>query len=105
MPAVYFTDAARDDLRTIAFQVGLDSGSVALAERIVDTIADCCEELAALSPTSRLGTAAPGLGQDVRLFSFRRWVILFRYAAGEVVVLRIADGAQNYMAWNLERPS
>jgi hypothetical protein len=45
--------------------------------------------------------AAPELGEGVRLVSLQRWVILFRYDADGIVVLRIADGSQDYFTWRL----
>jgi plasmid stabilization system protein ParE len=59
------------------------------------------ERLAQLSPTTILGTAAPEIGEDVRLFPFKRWVILFRYELHGIDVLRIADGSQDYLSWKL----
>jgi len=95
MPIVQRTAAADGDLRDIAYQIGVESGRVLTADKIIDELTDCCEELATLSTTSRLGTAAPELGEGVR---FRRWVILFRYVDSGVLVLRIADGRQDYFS-------
>jgi plasmid stabilization system protein ParE len=64
-------------------------------------LADCCEQLAELSPNSQLGTAANELGKGVRLFHHRRWVIIFRYVDDGVQILRIVDGAQDYLSWKL----
>jgi hypothetical protein len=50
---------------------------------------------------AQLGTAAPELGLGVRLFSHQRWVILFRYVDDGLLVLRIADGSEDYLAWKL----
>ncbi len=75
MPVAYRTETADNDLRNIAYQVGIESGRPLTAEKVVDELIDCCDQLAELSPTSQLGTAAPELGRGVRLFSQRRWVI------------------------------
>jgi plasmid stabilization system protein ParE len=101
MPIVQRTAAADGDLRDIAYQIGVESGRVLTADKIIDELTDCCEQLATLSTTSRLGTAAPELGDGVRLFSRRRWVIIFRYVDSGVLVLRIADGRQDYFSWAL----
>jgi plasmid stabilization system protein ParE len=99
MPAAYRTETADNDLRNIAYQVGVESGRPLTADRIVDELIDCCDQLAALSPVSQIGTAAPELGRGVRLLSHRRWVIIFRYVEDGVLILRIVDGSQDYLAW------
>ena len=101
MPPAYRTKAADDDLRNIALQIGNESGRLQTADRIVDDLISCCERLAEFSGVSRMGTPAPKLGSDVRLFAHQRWVIVFRYLDEGVLVLRIADGSQDYMSWKL----
>ena len=59
MPHAYRTEAADSDLRNIAFQIGIESARPQIADKVVDDLVDCCEQLALLSPLSRLGTAAP----------------------------------------------
>jgi plasmid stabilization system protein ParE len=99
MPIARRTASADNDLRNIAYQIAVESRRPETAERMIDELIDCCEQLAELSPNSQLGTAAPELGDGVRLFSHRRWVIIFRYAKDGVLVLRIADGSQDYLSW------
>jgi plasmid stabilization system protein ParE len=79
----------------------VESGRPQTAERVVDELIDCCNRLAELHPMAQLGTAAPELGLGVRLFSHQRWVILFRYVDDGLLVLRIADGSEDYLAWKL----
>ena len=100
MPA-FRTEAADNDLREIAFHIGVESGRPATAGKIIDEIIDCCDQIAELSPLSQLGTAASELGRGIRLFTHRRWVIIFRYLDEGVLILRIADGSQDYLAWKL----
>jgi plasmid stabilization system protein ParE len=102
MPRALRTAAANDDLRGIAFHIGVDSGRPALADAIIDELIDCCDQLATLSPASRLGTPVPRLGIDVRLFTCKRWVIIFRYVDDGILVLRIADGSQDYFSWQFD---
>jgi plasmid stabilization system protein ParE len=101
MPVAYRTQAAENDLRDIAFQIGIESGRPLAADQIIDELFDCCDQIAQVSPQSSLGTLAEELGNGVRLFSYRRWVILFRYIDNGLLVLRIADGAQDYLSWSL----
>jgi plasmid stabilization system protein ParE len=101
MPHAYRTEAADRDLRNIAFQIGVESARPQVADKAIDDLIDCCEQLAVLSRLSRLGSAASELGQGVRLFSHQRWVVIFRYIPEGVLILRIADGHQDYLSWKL----
>ena len=101
MPHAYRSEAADGDLRSIAFQIGVESGWPQIADKVIDELIDCCEQLAALSPISRIGTLAPELGRGVRLYSYQRWVLIFRYIDEGILVLRLADGSQDYLSWKL----
>jgi plasmid stabilization system protein ParE len=101
MSAALRTEAADDDLRRIAYQIGVESGRPSVADRIIDELLDACDELARVASFAELGTAAPELGTGIRLFSHRRWVIIFRYIEQGVLILRIADGSQDYLSWKL----
>jgi plasmid stabilization system protein ParE len=96
------TAAANDDPRGIALQIGVESGRPVLADKIIDELNDCCDRLVSLAPMARIGTAAPQLGADVRLFSHRRWVVIFRYTNSGALILRIADGSQDYLSWAID---
>jgi plasmid stabilization system protein ParE len=101
MPTVRRTEAAERDLQSIAFQIGLMSQRPSAADRIIDDLIEQCEILAEQSPAAERGTAAPELGDSVRLFSHKRWVIIFRYEPHGVDILRFADGSQDYLTWKL----
>lgn len=105
MPAAIRTSAADADLRNIAYQIGVESGRPAAAERIVDELIGRCDQLAATSSASQVGTAAPELGEGIRLISHRRWVIIFRHIDEGVLILRFVDGRQDYLSWKLSGPS
>ncbi len=95
------TNAAESDLEEIAFYIGVAEHSPATADRIIDELIDKCDEIARLSESTKLGATSPEIGNEVRLFPFKRWVILFRYEAHGIDVLRIADGKQDYFSWRL----
>ncbi len=102
MAVVYRTPAADADLRNIAYAIGVESGRPLTAEKNVRELVACMERLAQLSSTAKLGSREPSLGHGVRLFTHKRWVIIFRYIEAGVLVLRIADGSQDYSSWTLE---
>jgi|CXWL01.1.fsa_nt_gi plasmid stabilization system protein ParE len=99
MPHARRTESAEADLQEIAFQIAVRDQRPDTADRVIDELIGQCERLAQNSETSIQGTAASELGNDVRLFSYRRWVIIFRYEAHGVDILRFADGNQDYMSW------
>jgi plasmid stabilization system protein ParE len=43
-----------------------------------------------------MGTARPDLGGDLRVFSHKRYVIVYRALADGIEVLRVVDGARDY---------
>ena len=95
------TEAAERDLQDIAFQIAVADGRPATADRVIDELIEQCDQLARLASTAFLGTAAPEIGNGVRLLSYKRWVIVFRYSTDGVDVLRFADGSQDYLSWTL----
>lgn len=83
------TEAAERDLRDIAFHIGVVDNRPVTADRVIDELIEKADALARLSRSSAMGTACPEIGHGVRLFSCRRWVILFRYEPHGVDILRI----------------
>ncbi|MFO7907513.1 MAG: hypothetical protein R6U98_33000 [Pirellulaceae bacterium] len=78
MPSARRSDAAERDVREIAFRIALEELRPRVAERVIDELIGQAERLAQLSSTTVSGTAAPGIEAGVRLFSHKRWVIIFR---------------------------
>lgn len=101
MPQARRTESAEADLQEIAFQIAVRDQRPATADRAIDELIERCERLAQYSEHSAQGTSAPELGDNVRLLAHRRWVIVFRYAAHGVDILRFADGSQDYMSGKL----
>lgn len=95
------TEAAEQDLREIAFRIAFDEKRPILADRIIDELIGQAETLARLSKSSLMGTACPEIADGARLFSHKRWGIIFRYQPHGVDVLRFADAAQDYLSWKL----
>ncbi|WP_428306945.1 type II toxin-antitoxin system RelE/ParE family toxin [Lacipirellula sp.] len=95
------TFAAERDLEEIVFHIAMEEERPVVAERILRELIQRCDRIAELAPIASEGTAAPRLGGGVRLLSHKRWVIIFRYDAEGVVVLRIADGSQDYLNWKV----
>jgi plasmid stabilization system protein ParE len=95
------SEAAERDLQDIAFHIAYNEQRLLTANRVIDELIGQAEKLADLSTNTILGTAAPELGEGVRLFAHKRWVIIFRYQPHGIDVLRFADGSQDYLSWKL----
>jgi len=101
MPTARRSESAERDLQDIAYHIALKEGRPLTADRIIDELIGQAEEIARLSENTIMGTAAPEIGDGVRLYSCKRWVILFRYQPHGIDVLRFADGSQDYFSWKL----
>jgi toxin ParE1/3/4 len=85
--------AARDSLAGIAGYIASASASRELAEAFVSRLRAQCERLAALPGT--IGRPRPELGDDLRSFPFRGFVIVFRYQTTTLDIVDILHGHQD----------
>jgi plasmid stabilization system protein ParE len=93
MPSADWSERAVEDLKQIGRYIGRQQHRPSTAANIMREIRDHCDYLAR-SPQS--GTARQDLGNDVRITSCKRWIIVFRPAHGGVDVLRIIDGSRDF---------
>lgn len=93
MPALEFTLAAKLDLDEILDFIAIERRQPEIAHKNVDGIESACD-LYAKNPL--LGEAAPKLGQEHRLFHYKRWVIIYRPIENGIEVMRIVDGSRDY---------
>lgn len=101
MPAARRSASAERDLQEIAFQIAFAERRPSAADRLIDELISQAEKLAELSTITIMGTPAPELGKGIRLFAYKRWVVIFRYEPHGIDVLRFADGSQDYLSWKL----
>jgi plasmid stabilization system protein ParE len=71
MPQALRTFAAEHDLEEIGYQIAVNDGRPETARRILKELVAQCDRLAELAAVSELGTAAPEIGEGVRLFTFK----------------------------------
>lgn len=93
MPQAIRTEAAQQDLDEIAWYIAVHENRPRVAYQIIDEIIAKCELLA---ENPLLGNAMPDLGSKCRIFSHKRWVIIFRPIVQGVEVMRIVDGSRDY---------
>jgi plasmid stabilization system protein ParE len=67
------------------------------ADRAVQSLEKACEGYAeAFAAGSSIGTRRPTLGEGYRIFSHKRWVVVFRPAVDGIEVMRVVDGSRDY---------
>jgi len=93
MPRALRTEAAQKDLDDIAWYIAVHESRPRVAYKNIDDIIAKCELLA---NNPLLGTAKPEFGDRYRIFSHKRWVILFRPIEDGIEVLRIVDGSRDF---------
>jgi toxin ParE1/3/4 len=93
MPLAYWSELAVEDLKQIGRYIGRQQHRPSTAANIMREIRDHCDYLAR-SPQS--GTSRQDLGDDIRITSCKRWLIVFRPANDGVEVLRIIDGSRDF---------
>lgn len=93
MLRVVRTPTAARELDEIFDEIAIRGGRPATAERLIRDIGDKCQ-LYASQPN--MGTARPDLGDDLRIFSHKRYVVVYRPLPDGIEVLRVVDGARDY---------
>jgi toxin ParE1/3/4 len=83
---------AEADLEDIAFHVYVDSGSLEIPDRLIHSIAERFELLAA---HPRAGRARDELLAGVRSFPVGEYLLLYRIEREGVVILRIVRGSRD----------
>jgi toxin ParE1/3/4 len=96
MSQAEWAERAKTDLRDIYLWIARHENRRSTARRIVREIRHECDEYAgAFAEGSILGAARPEFGEDVRLFTHQRWVIVFRPITEGIEVLRVLDGSRD----------
>jgi plasmid stabilization system protein ParE len=93
MPRAAFLAAAQRDLLALRRYLTREGGSLTRARDFTDRLRQRCDDMASLPGT--LGRARTDLGADIRSLAWRGYVILFRYAGGQVQVVRILHGQRD----------
>lgn len=83
---------AEADLEDIAFYVFLDSGSLEIADRLIQSIT---ERFDLLEAYPFAGRARDDLRPGIRGFPFGNYVLLYRVEGADVVIVRIVRGSRD----------
>jgi toxin ParE1/3/4 len=97
MASANWTPAAEPDVEDVYSYIAHQDGRRQTAKAVVRRIRQACDELATSFAAGHvLGTARPRFGESHRVFSHKRWVIVFRPIDGGIEVLRVVDGSRDY---------
>jgi plasmid stabilization system protein ParE len=88
-----WSEPARTDLKEIGRYIARQQHRPSIATKIMRKIRDYCDHLASFSDS---GTERLDLGADIRVTSWKRWVIIFRPAPHGIDVLRVVDGSRDW---------
>ncbi|SRR6266849_1903452 len=86
---------AEADLEDIAFYIFLDSGSLEIADRVIQSIA---ERFDLLDAYPRAGRARDDLRPGIRGFPVGDYVVLYRIERADVVIVRVVRGSRDLEA-------
>ena len=93
MARTIWTPIAETHLEEIVYHIAISGGRPVTAEKIAREIHDKCD-LYARNPL--LGEARPDLGENYRIFSHKRWVIIYLPIEDGIVVEAVFDGSRDY---------
>jgi len=88
-----YSGKARSDLESILRYIARDNPRA--ARRWVAAIEQRCEELRSFP---EMGVERPDLLVGLRIFPFRRSVIVYRVMQGRIRIVRVFHGGQDYAA-------
>jgi plasmid stabilization system protein ParE len=97
MPVLRFTEAALNDIKTIASGIAEASASGATGARFAGQLFEKCEHLASLP--GMMGRARPDLRRDIRSIAYKGYVIFFRYVDDSLEVVNVLDGRRDIDAF------
>jgi plasmid stabilization system protein ParE len=81
------------DLEEIVYYIAVKDGRPHVAEQIAREIREACDRYA---QHPHLGVADARLGENVRRFTHKRWVIFYRPLADSIGVLRVIDSSRDF---------
>jgi len=97
MASLVWTSPAKQDVDDIYDFIARRDRRPETAEKVVRELVLHCESYAeAFAAGNSIGTLRPSLGENVWVFTHKRWVIGFRPIQDGIEVLRVVDGARDF---------
>jgi plasmid stabilization system protein ParE len=88
-----WTAQAALELEEILFYIALEAGRPNVAERLDQKVRAVADRLA---NNPLLGEAWPDLGSGLRVFSFKRWAVIYRASDTGVDIVGFVDAARDF---------
>jgi len=97
MALVSWAPEAESDMATVYEWIAHHDDRKRTAKAILRELRSKCDDYAkAFAAGSVIGTARPDIGDACRIFSHKRWVVVFRPATNGIDVVRVLDGSRDY---------
>ena len=97
MADLHWTEDGRADVDEIYDYIARRDRRPATADKVVRGLMATCQWLAEEFATgSVIGTARPDLGENIRLFTHQRWVLVFHPVTNGIEVIRVLDGSRDF---------
>jgi plasmid stabilization system protein ParE len=97
MAKAIWTPEAREDLKAIVLYIGRKDRRPATAAKIAREIKAKSDEYASHFAAGNItGTHRPEIGNEYRVFTHKRWVVVFRPSGPVIEVMRVVDGTQDF---------
>jgi plasmid stabilization system protein ParE len=97
MSRAEWTLPAKVDLREIYLWIARHEFRREIARKNIRELRKQCDEYAdAFAAGHVLGTSRADLGDAVRVFTYKRWVVVFRPLDDGITVLRVLDGSRDF---------
>ena len=97
MRKLVYLVSAQDDLTSILDYITRESGNLAIGLGFVTALRRECAKLASLPGT--LGRHRPELRPDIRSFTFKGYVIFFRYEGEFLEIVNVLEGHRDIVAY------
>ena len=97
MPRLVILDSARRDFASVLKYVVEVSGSLDTGKQFLGQLKAKVRHLASLPAT--LGRPRPELGEDLRGFPFKNYILFFRYRSGRFELVNVLHGSRDIDAY------
>ncbi len=96
MPIAKWTSQAESDLEEIAFYIAIDDKRPAVADQIVN---ERYAQAALYATQPNMGSDAAELGENLRTFPHKRWLVIYEPIENGIRVRTVVDAARDYPNW------
>lgn len=97
MSELLWSDDARRDVDDIYNYIARKNHRPLTADRFVRELDEACRKYAGIyAAGSEIGTPRDDLGDGLRVFTHKRWVVVFGPTSGGIEIIRVLDGSRDF---------